>query len=289
MIMNTVRGVVAWTMLLGLAVAPARAEAPSYRAISGVTYAKRDERLLKADVFTPTKEGKHPGVLIVHGGAWRGGNRHHLGKAADALAKAGYVTVSIDYRLAPKDPFPAQIEDCKDAVRWMRTNAEKYHIDADRVGGFGYSAGGHLVALLGTAEETQQAAKPGVMSTRLQAVVAGGAPVDFQLLPRDATVLSYWLGGTRAEKPDLYRQASPLEFVTPDDPPMLLFHGTRDAIVPSLNAIAMAAKLQAAKVPVETLLVERKGHIAAMFDQQAIERAVKFFDKHLKSVEQKPQ
>ena len=171
----------------------------------------------------------------------------------------------------------------------MRTNAEKYHIDADRVGGFGYSAGGHLVALLGTAEEVQQAAKPNVMSARLQAVVAGGAPVDFQLLPRDATVLSYWLGGTRAEKPDLYRQASPLEYVTPDDPPMFLFHGTRDAIVPSLNAIAMAAKLQAAKVPVETMLVQRKGHIAAMCDQQAIERAVKFFDKHLKSVEQKPQ
>jgi triacylglycerol lipase len=264
----------------------ARAEAPSYKTISNVTYAKRDQRALKADVLTPAQTGRFPGVLIVHGGAWRGGNRHHLAKAAGALAKAGYVTVSIDYRLAPKDPFPAQIDDCKDAVRWMRTNAEKYHIDPDRVGGFGYSAGGHLVVLLGTADEEPQEKKAAAVSSRLQAVVAGGAPVDFQLLPPNAEVLSYWLGGTRAQKPELYRRASPLEFVSADDPPMFLFHGARDIVVPSISTIAMAAKLQAAKVPVETLLIDKKGHIRTMLDEEAIERAVSFFEKHLKNSKQ---
>ena len=124
--------------------------------------------------------------------------------------------------------FPAQIYDCQAAVRWLRANAAKYKIDPDRIGGYGYSAGGHLVALLGALDD-DDFREPGLPadapSARLQVVVAGGAPCDFRALPADSKRLAYWLGGTPAEKPDAYRDASPANYVTADDPPMFFFHG----------------------------------------------------------------
>ena len=111
------------------------------------------------------------------------------------MAKHGYAACSINYRLAPKYPFPAQIDDCKSAVRWLRSHAEKYKIDPARIGGFGYSAGGHLVALLGVTDRSDGLEGPDATadspSTRLQCVVAGGAPCDFRALPADSSRLAY--------------------------------------------------------------------------------------------------
>jgi acetyl esterase/lipase len=178
--------------------------APSheYKATYGETYVQRESGPLKCDVYTPEGDGPFPGVLVVHGGAWRMGTRGQLAGVAELLAKHGMTAVAISYRLAPQCKFPAQIEDCKEAVRWMRTNAARLKIDPDRIGGYGYSAGAHLVSLLGATD-----AKDGLEgvpdpsklpSTRLQCVAAGGTPCDLRLLPPNIEGLSFFLGGSRA-------------------------------------------------------------------------------------------
>jgi acetyl esterase/lipase len=169
----------------------------------------------------------------------------------------------------------------------MRSSAKRLKIDPDRIGGFGYSAGAQLVALLGTTdaddglEGVDDPAE--VPSTRLQAVAAGGAPCDFRPLPAHVDALAFWLGGTPAEMPEQYRRASPATFVTPDDPPMFFFHGEHDSLVPMLSPERMHAALRQAGVESELYVVPRLGHIAACMDRTAIDRSVAFLGKHLKA------
>lgn len=256
----------------------------AYTRDRGVTYSAPDGKALKAEVYAPQGAGPFPAVLVVHGGAWRFGNRFQLAWAAEALAEAGYTAVAIDYRLAPAHKYPAQVEDCRSAVRWMRTNAEKYRIDPERIGGYGYSAGGHLAAMLGVLGDDDPKAegeKPAV-SARVQAVVAGGAPVNFEMLPKNADRLGYWLGGTRGQKPDVYREASPTAHVSADDAPMFFFHGAADALVPRASPQLMIGRLTAARIPARLHLVEKAGHVQAMFDERALAAGIAFFDERLK-------
>jgi acetyl esterase/lipase len=266
----------------------AEGEAASYDRLRGVEYVKRGDEPLLAEVYVPRGEGPFPGILVVHGGGWRGGNRFQLTHAAKALAERGYTAVAIDYRLAPKHVFPAQIDDCKSAVRWMRTNAAKYKIDPSHVGGYGYSAGGHLVALLGASDDDKNDKTEGadatkrVFSTRLQAVAAGGAPCDFNFLPAENELLAYWLGGSRAKKAEAYRLASPTTFVSADDPPMFFFHGDSDMIVPRLSSVWMSARLAAVNVKTSVYTVPNAGHYAAARDKTALEESLQFLDETLR-------
>ncbi len=127
----------------------ATASEPTYDVFRGQCYVKRDSGELAADIYVPKVEGRFPGMLVVHGGAWRLGDRNQLAPIAAALAEHGYTAMAISYRLAPGSTFPAQIYDCQAAVRWLREHAGDYKLDSKRVGAFGYSAGGQLVALLG--------------------------------------------------------------------------------------------------------------------------------------------
>lgn len=262
------------------------AKESEYETIHAATYARHTGEPLTADVYVPKAEGPFPGVLVVHGGAWMTGGRTQLAGVAIALAKRGYTAVAINYRLAPKHPFPAQIEDCKAAVRWMRRQSPRYKIDPERIGGYGYSAGGHLVALLGTSEGAAGLQRSDASGDRpratLQAVVAGGAPSDFRHLPPDSRMLAYWLGGTRGEMPALYRRASPAHFITADDPPMFFFYGERDRFSLLLRTEKTQRALQEAGVDVQTHMVEGKGHAAAMMDERAVSRAFEFLDRKLK-------
>ncbi len=249
-----------------------------------VTYVQRGDEEIKADIYVPEGQGPFPAVLVVHGGAWRMGNKMQMMRMARALAAEGYTTMAINYRLAPEHPFPAQIDDCKSAVRFMRKNAAKYKIDPNRLGAVGYSAGGHLVALLGTTDQSCGLEGPDSdgTSTRLQCVVAGGAPCDFRLMPADGDGLAYWLGGTRAEKPQVYELASPAKFVTKDDPPTLFFHGDADRLVPIISPRAMIKAMADAGVETRLYVVEGAGHIQAANDLPAQSETIKFFDAHLK-------
>ena len=193
----------------------------------------------------PRCDGPHPGVLVVHGGAWAMGTRAQLSGVAQILAKHGFTAVAISYRLAPTHKFPAQIEDCKAAVRWMRTEAADLKIDPTRIGGFGYSAGAHLVALLGhdaTRGRFGRGRRPDEAAEH--AAAGGGRRRHAVRFPRDARRLKgFWLSGSaarRREVPEQYRLASPAAFVSADDPPMFFFHGERDELVPLVSPKACA-------------------------------------------------
>jgi acetyl esterase/lipase len=272
-------------LLFGLAGICPAAE-PTIDVLRNQVFVERDSGPLSADVYRPHGPGPFPGMLVVHGGAWRIGARADLATIAHALAERGYTAVAIDYRLAPTYKFPAQIYDCQAAVRWMRSHASELKIDPTRIGGFGYSAGGHLVALLGTLDD-KDLREPGLSanapSARLQAVVAGGAPCDFRVLPGASERIAFWLGGTRDKMPNEYRDASPASFITADDPPMYFFHGQQDLLVPVASPTEMVKLLKDAHVTAEMCVVKDAGHIQALFDRGALEHGLAFADKYLKS------
>jgi acetyl esterase/lipase len=248
-------------------------------------YVERESGPLKVDLYIPHEVGPFPAVLVVHGGAWVSGTKDQLALAARYLADHGYVAAAISYRLAPASTFPAQIYDCQAAVRWLRGHANEFKIDSTRIGGYGYSAGGHLVALLGALDD-KQLREPGVPadapSARLQCVVAGGAPCEFRVLPKNSDRLAYWLGGTPGEKPDAYRDSSPANFVTSDDPPMFFFHGSDDSLVKSISPEWMVSRLKALNIPTEFHMVSGAGHIQAARDRESLELATAFADRILK-------
>jgi acetyl esterase/lipase len=171
----------------------------------------------------------------------------------------------------------------------MRTNASRLKIDPERIGGYGYSAGAHLVSLLATTDmkdgleglPSELAAT--APSTRLQCIAAGGAPCDLRPIPDDEDYLSFFLGGSPATCRDQYRLASPAAFITPDDPPMFFFHGETDDLVPMSNPEHMRAELEKAGVEARLYVVPSLGHIAAGFDRGAIEKAIVFLSEHLKA------
>ena len=257
----------------------------SVEPLSGVVYSDNGVRLT-ADIYVPAGDGPFPGVLVVHGGAWRSGSPLQMGHISQRLAREGYVAVSIRYRLAPEYKFPAQIHDCKAAIRWMRTHAAEYKIDPERIGAWGYSAGAHLVALLATTDPTAGLEGPNVPadapSTRVKAVVTGGTPCDFRPLPEDAQAMFFLFGGSRRELPELYAQASPAAWVSSDDPPIFMYHGSADHLVPLRNAERMYVLLKQAGVPCELKIIPEAGHVPAMFNSEAARAAVKFLDEHLK-------
>lgn len=284
--MNTFKfSVFSSALLFGLA-GLCRAAEPTVDVLRNQVFVERDSGPLAADVYRPHGPGPFPGILVVHGGAWRMGARADFATIAHALAERGYTAVAIDYRLAPTYKFPAQIYDCQAAVRWMRSHANELKIDPTRIGGFGYSAGGHLVALLGTLDD-KELREPGLPanapSARLQAVVAGGAPCDFRLLPGDSERVAFWIGGTRNKMPNEYRDASPASFITADDPPMYFFHGQQDLLVPVASPTEMVKLLKRAHVTAEMCVVKDAGHIQALFDHGALERGLAFADKYLKA------
>ena len=265
-------------------VSPPAASAPrrEYVVMRNVTYGQKGDVKLLADVYVPQGDRLRPGVLLVHGGAWMSGTKRTMTYAAQRLAESGYTAVAIDYRLAPKHKFPAQFEDCRTALAWMHSEAKQYQIDSEKIAGFGYSAGAHLVSLLGTFPEyglPEDANRDQVQRWRLQAVVAGGTPSDFVWLPENNASLTYFLGGTRKEKPAIYRLASPLRHVTADDPPMLFYHGESDLLVPKVNGTWIYDKARAVGIKTELLLLPKTGHLGAFLNRDMTEKSIKFLDQ----------
>lgn len=252
----------------------AQAQQP-VKIITDIVYASPGGEDLKVDLYLPTGEGPYPGVLMVHGGAWLAGDRSRMAIHALQLARSGYCVASIGYRLAPAHKFPAQLEDCRSALAWLRAHAEQYHIDPQQVVGYGYSAGAQLICLTAlTATDPAQG---------LCAVVAGGTPCDFTLEPLASARLAYFLGGTRAALPDAYREASPAQFVSSKAPPMFFFHGTADGLVPLAGVQAMCAALDQAGCDVRLCELDSATHIGSFMSPQARQEAVKFLDEVLQT------
>jgi triacylglycerol lipase len=254
--------------------AGAEAEA-AFRTVRDVTYVERTDGAQTADLYLPIGQGPFPGVLMVHGGAWMAGNKNHSAWHARQLAERGFAVMAINYRLAPQHPFPAQLEDCRAALRWMvRQGAQQTHPwDVQRLGAYGYSAGGHLVCLLGMVQAAE--------AVTLRAVVAGGAPCDFSEVPPNSQRLAYWLGGTREQRPAVYREASPTSYVSADAPPVFFFHGQEDRLVPLTSPRRLHTLLQHNGVPTQMHVVTGAGHLAAYMDRAAFEQAIQFLQRQL--------
>jgi acetyl esterase/lipase len=257
----------------------------------GIPYVDRPSGPVKLDIYrssTHTSTEPKPAVVVIHGGSWKSGDRRQLGLYAASLARRGYIAFAIDYRLAPKHPWPAQWEDVRDAVIYVRREAKKLGIDPDRIGAVGYSAGGHLASMLAVNGAKESSASEPKISAKVSCAAAGGAPCDFSQMPLDNNFLKYWLGATRKEAPDVYLHASPLQQVSHLAAPMFFYNGVMDFMVRPNSAADLSKSLKKFGIDTAQHLVPGAGHITAALDEKALTNAWAFLDKHLKPIAQKP-
>ncbi len=255
-----------------------------------VEYANPDNQHLQLNMARPEGAGPFPAVVCIHGGGFRAGTRDGYDGLIKKLAENGYVAVTVTYRLAPKYQFPAAVNDVKAAVRWLRANAAKYHIDPNRIGAMGGSAGGHLAQFLGVTADQKQFEGDGEnldQSSRVACVVNFYGPSDFTKSYGKsvdaAEVLPLFLGGNVEQARQRHIVASPLYWVTPNAAPTLCIHGTKDNYVAFEQAQWIVDKLKAAGVEAELLTMEGAGHGFQGEDAAKADAAmVAFFDRHLK-------
>jgi acetyl esterase/lipase len=241
---------------------------------------------LTLDLYCPEKaSGPAPVIVWIHGGAWRRGGKRKC--PAVALVPDGYAVASIDYRLSSTAPFPAQIEDCKAAVRWVRANAAKYNLDADRIGVWGMSAGGHLAALLGTSGGVQELEGSGdnmQYSSRVQAVCAVAGPTNLPALtnvgPKRKSAIEGLVGGPLEKDKPKATAASPIHYVSKDDPPFLIVHGEGDRVIPVEQSQRFYEELRKAGVNATLKILPQVGHQGVLMD--SVKDAEAFFDATLK-------
>jgi acetyl esterase/lipase len=268
-----------------------KAAPPNLTIDQDLAYSKLGSRELKLDIARPAEgDGPFPAVLVIHGGAWRQGNKADVRPILPQFVEHGYVAVSPEYRFCPQDAFPAQIHDVKAAVRWLKVNAKKYRIDPDRIGAMGFSAGGHLSLMLGLTSPNdglEGDVSAGAPDSRVKAVVNYFGPTD--LAAKDIPdICKPWvkdfLGGSPQDRPDAAAKASPLTFVSKDDAPVLTFQGTKDSLVPYTQAIKLAEAMNSAGVPgrVELILGADHGWGGAEM-ARTVNETFGFLDRYLKA------
>ena len=251
----------------------------------------------KLDLYLPRSEAKLPLIIVIHGGAFSAGDK--VGENPAPFLAEGYAVASLNYRLSQDAIFPAQIEDCKAAVRWLRANAAKYNLDPDRFGAWGSSAGGHLVAMLGTTGETKvfDVGENLDVSSRVQAVADWFGPTDF--IQMDAHRLpngqvhdaadspeSRLIGGPIQQSKEKVAKANPITYITKNTPPFLIAHGDSDPLVPHHQSELLEAALKKVEVPVTFYTVKGGGH--GFRDATADSMRREFFAKYLKSAVPSP-
>lgn len=241
---------------------------PLYQARLGmverdVIYCTVDKVALKMDVRYPKAMSRPaPIVVYVHGGSWSSGDKADWQGMVDVpeLLARGYLVASVDYRHAPQYEFPAQIEDVKCAIRFLRTNAAHFNLDPNKIGAWGHSAGGHLVSLLGTttADAGFEGDGPYMdQSSRVEAVVDMCGRADLRGMPADKASTVF---GVQSGSVHLLEHASPITFVSKDDPPFLILHGDKDDMVPLHASEEFYERLKAAGVLVKLVVVKNADH-----------------------------
>lgn len=245
---------------------------PGVKVLKDLEYGRASNRALRLDLYLP-EQGQKPLPLIIwiHGGAWMAGSKDGPSPAL-RFTGSGYAVAQVGYRLSQEAVFPAQIHDCKAAVRWLRANARKYDLNPEKVIAWGASAGGHLVALLGTSggvAELEGSVNDLKESSRVQAVVDWFGPTDFLHIgdaPSDIahnasdSPESKLIGGPVLENKDKASKASPITYVSKDAPPFLIMHGDRDRTVPFSQSELLYEALKKAGVDAAFVPVKGAGH-----------------------------
>lgn len=236
-----------------------------------LVYARYGSRELKLDLYRPSSSaGPLPGIVFIHGGSWKFGDKNAFRRQSAYMATKGFVSVTIDYRFSDEAHYPAPLYDCKAAVRWLRANAARYKVNPNKVAASGGSAGGHLASLVGTTADVQtlegNGGNPG-FSSRVQAVVAFNGVYDFvSLLPKTTQpqtvqdALVPLLGGSLDKVPENWVEASPVAHVSSNSPPFLMLHGTADTLVPFQQALEMQKALKSVGVRAELFSAEGADH-----------------------------
>ncbi len=263
------------------------------RVVSDVEFARVGDARLALDLYLPVAAARPKLVTWVHGGAWRSGSRGDMPLVP--LVLEGYAVASVDYRLSPVAPFPAQAHDIKAAIRYLRANQERLGVDAQRIAIAGASAGGHLAALVGVtgghAELEGRVGEHLGESSAVQAIVDYFGPTDFltilaQSTPHGLSVrvpaLELLLGGQPDAKRELATLASPVFHVDANDPPLLIIHGDQDPQVPINQSHELAGRYEELKLPVQFEVVHGGAHGGEKFFDERRTGIVKaFLDKNL--------
>ena len=285
--------VVAW-LLLGPVPHGDAAPPKRVREHPDLVYARVDGEPLALDLYVPESEAPPPLVVWIHGGGWRGGSRKK--PPLQPLLHEGFALASVSYRLTDKAIFPAQIHDCKAAVRWLRRHAQEYGYRAERVGVAGSSAGGHLALLMGTSGRVEalegDVGESAEYPSTVQAVVDFFGPSDFVLRGETQPERAYTeksgsfalLGGLQrgSVTPAAERFASPVTYVSTDDPPLLVFHGANDQVVLLDQSERIVERYRAAGVDAKLVVVEGAGHGGKPFYLPEHQAAIaEFFESHL--------
>lgn len=276
---------------------PFLAAAVGLKAEKDVPYVDGGGRRQQLDICYATRGKARPLIVWIHGGGWESGSKDR--NPALLMVAEGYAVAAINYRLTDDAPWPAQIEDCKAAIRFLRANADRYRIDPNRIGVWGGSAGGHLAAMLGTAGDVQDfdTASNSQHSSRVQAVCDWFGPASFcvetlERVPmtlavgtrRGEKMVAALLGGTPEARLDVARSASPVTYASADDPPFLIMHGEKDELVPLEQSELLEAKLKNAGVTVKLKVVKEAGHAGREWTKRDVIKQVRsFFDRTLKS------
>ncbi len=244
------------------------------------------------DIYLPKKPRAVPVPLIgwIHGGAWVSGDKNH--PPYQVMIERGYAVASLNYRLTNRDAHPAQIFDCKAAIRFLRAHANDYGIDPDRIGVWGHSAGGHLAALIGTSgdvKELEGQLGNNEFSSRVECAADWSGPSDLSTIaaqaPKNCKIdfmspsnpVAVLMGANQT--PAAYLQASPVKWVSADDPPLLIWHAEDDDIVPVAQSKELCDLLKKNSVKVDCHITRYGGH--GLFRHEFINDTMDFFDKHL--------
>ncbi len=271
-------------------------ETATIKALRDLKYADTPGKAGLVDLYLPRTPDAtpRPVILWVHGGGNLNGSKDRC--PAAPFVDAGFVVASMNYRLIPQGGlFPAQLEDCKGVVRWLRANAATYGIDPERIGAWGASAGGHHVSLLATTGgiESLEGMVGGNLdqSSRIQAACDWAGPTDisqfqsqmgpdnvYQGKPIDKSPIARWFGGIDKMTPERIALANPITHLTPDDPPILIMHGDKDNVVPVGQSQIFADALKAAGMKHELKVVTGAGHNMKMDERKAV---LEFFRRTL--------
>jgi acetyl esterase/lipase len=285
------------TISLFVAIEPSTAQEPECIVEKNITYATADGLDLKLDIAYPsTGPGPYPALVFICGNGWGWFiryNRSQYDFAIQFAARKGYVAVTVDYRyISPygrtKYLFPAQLHDVKCAVRWLRANAARYSIDPNHIGAIGWSSGGHLALMLGltgSADNLEGECGDMQYSSRVQAVVNLAGPTDLSSLYKESSLLDRMIleliGATPEEMPELYDSVSPVEYVSPDDPPVLSVQGGSDREVVPKQAEILDAKMKELGVRHTLIILPREEHR----NFWAMNEVWEFCDENLKQYE----